>query len=366
MKTGYLYQQIAEAVRQQILSGELKPGDRLPSVRQMTARWGCTVGTAQRAYQELASQGLVSSRPGQGTRVAETLPTSADAPLRRANLVHRAEAFLLEVLTAGYAPGEVEEAVRQALDRWRVVAQRPEPSRAGHLRFAGSHDLVVAWLAGHFAEIVPGFALQLAFSGSLGGLIALAGDQADLAGCHLWDAETDTYNLPFVRRLLPGRRVALLGLAHRRLGLLLPPGNPAGVTGLADLARADLRFANRQPGAGTRVWLDAQLHKHGLRAEAIAGYQDIYQTHSEVAQAVAEEQAQVGLGLEAAARSYGLDFILLARERYELVIPSASLEMPAIRGLLDWLRSPAAKETIRNFGGYDPDITGHLEWVEGG
>jgi len=366
MGSTHLYQQIAETLRRTILSGELEPGDRLPSLRQMTARWDCTVGTVQRAYQELTRQGLVVSRPGQGTRVVERLPVRDDTPLRRASLVHRAEAFLLEVLTAGYSPAEVEEAMRQALDRWRTVAIKPVAPQAGSLRFAGSHDLVITWLAGHFEEIVPGYSLQLAFSGSLGGLIALAGGQADLAGCHLWDLETDTYNLPFVRRLLPGVRVALLALAHRRLGLILPPGNPEGVGSLADLAEGGLRFANRQPGSGTRVWLDAQMHRFGLPAASIAGYNDEYLTHTEVARAIAEGQAQVGLGLEAAARSYGLDFILLTRERYDLVIPAHMLETPTIAGLLDWLRSPASKDLMRKFGGYDTDITGNLEWVQVG
>ncbi len=366
MESIHLYQQIAEAVRQAILSGELKPGDRLPSLRQMTGRWDCTVGTVQRAYQELTRQGLVVSRPGQGTRVVERLPAHAETPLRRASLVHRAEAFLLEVLTLGYSSAEVEEAVRQALDRWRTATRQPAPHPVGSLRFAGSHDLVITWLAGHFGEIVPGYTLHLTFSGSLGGLIALAGGQADLAGCHLWDAESDTYNLPFVRRLLPGVRVALLALAHRRMGLILPPGNPAGVASLADLAQAGLRLANRQSGSGTRVWLDAQLHKLGLQAETIAGYNDEHQTHSEVARAIAEGEADVGLGLEAAARSYSLAFIPLTNERYDLVIPDASLETPAVAGLLNWLRSQAGKDLIRNFEGYDTGVTGSQEWVEAG
>ncbi|UCH61034.1 MAG: GntR family transcriptional regulator [Anaerolineales bacterium] len=366
MEGTYLYEQIAEAVRQEILSGQLKPGDRLPTIRQMTRRWDCTAGTVQRAYQELTRQGLVVSRAGQGTRIVEHPPALDETPLRRVTLVHRAEAFLLEVLTSGYSPAEVEEAVRQALDRWRTETQQPIPQRAGSLRFAGSHDLVLTWLAGHFEKIAPGTTLQLTFSGSLGGLIALGRGQADLAGCHLWDSETGTYNLPFVRRLLPGVRVALAALAYRRLGLILPPGNPTGVSSLADLAQAGQRFANRQSGSGTRVWLDAQLHKLGLQTDTIMGYSDERLTHSEVAQAVAEGEAQVGLGLEAAARNYGLDFIPLTNERYDLVIPAAGLETPAMAALLDWLRSPASKDLMRNFGGYETDITGSLEWIEAG
>ena len=94
--------------------------------------------------------------------------------------------------------------------------------------------------------------LHLSFNGSLGGLIALAQGEADLAGCHLWDAATDTYNTPFVQRLLPGRRVLLLTLAHRRLGLVLARATRLA-SPVAGPGSRGVRFVNRQPGAGTRV-----------------------------------------------------------------------------------------------------------------
>ena len=363
MQDDYLYQQIAESIRQEILSGKLKPGDRLPSVRGMTSQWGCTPGTVQRAYRELAGQGLVVSRAGQGTRVVEKLPPDDQTPLRRASLIHRAEAFLLEVLTAGYTPAEVESALRQALDRWRVLAQQPESPPEHTLRYAGSHDLALTWLASRFSELVPGYSLQLSFSGSLGGLIALVEGEADLAGCHLWDEESETYNVPFVRRLLPGKRVALLTLAHRRLGLIVPAGNPTNVQGLDDLPRAGQRFVNRQSGSGSRVWLDARLRQAGIDPGDILGYLDEKMTHLEVAEAVAEGGADVGLGLEAAALSYGLDFVLLTRERYDLIIPEAVFESRPLQALIEWLGSRAAKEAIQSLGGYDTHATGRIRWV---
>ncbi len=301
MEETFLYRQIADVVRREILQGALKPGDRLPSVRTMMTQWNCTIGTVQRAYQELVRQGLVTSRAGQGTRVVEKLPMLNEIPLRKAALIHRAEAFLLEVLTAGYTPSDVEEAVRQALDRWRVVEQEISRPASQTLRFIGSHDLAVAWLASHFSEIVPGYALQLSFTGSLGGLIALAEGKADLAGSHLWDEETDTYNIAYVRRLLPGKAVALVNLAYRRLGLILTVGNPENIHSISDLARPGLRFVNRQSGSGTRVWLDAALHKFQIDPNGIAGYGLETSTHLEVARTVAEGIADVGLGLEASA-----------------------------------------------------------------
>ena len=363
MERTTLYHQIIEAIRKQIMLGELKPGDRLPPVREMMVQWNCTIGTVQRAYQELAAQGLVTSHAGKGTHVVDRPPPQEDTPMRRLNLVHRAEAFLLEVLTAGYEAGEVEDAVRQALDRWRAVAQQVHVPTADLLRFFGSHDLAIAWLATHFVEISRGYTLQLNFTGSLGGLIALAEGKADLAGCHLWDQETDTYNVPFVRRVLPGRRIALVTLAHRRLGLILPAGNPLKVHGLSDLKRPELRFINRQAGSGTRVWLDAVLHQQKITASEITGYKDEKLTHTEVARAVAEGQADVGIGLEAAALAYNLGFVLLTRERYDLAIPEESFFSPAIQTLVGWLQGKEAQAVFSRLGGYEGSAAGAVEWV---
>jgi len=357
MDETFLYRKIADAIRMQILRGELHPGDHLLSVRAMSERWGCTLGTIQRAYQELVRHGLVTSRPGQGTRVVDRLPERGEAALQKASLIHRAESFLLEVLTAGYMPEEVEDAVRQALDRWRVVEQQAAAPAALTIRFAGSHDLAVTWLAGHFAEIVPGYMLKVGFMGSLGGLTALAENRVDLAGSHLWDEESDAYNLPFIQRLMPDMRMALVALAYRRLGLIVPAGNPNGVISLEDINRQGLRFVNRQAGSGTRVWLDARLRRLGISFQSIVGYEDERSTHSEVARAVAEGDARVGLGLEAAARPFGLDFIALTRERYDLVMHESFYQLPAMQKLVGWL-SKQGQQAFSGLVGYDTSVTG--------
>jgi molybdate-binding protein/DNA-binding transcriptional regulator YhcF (GntR family) len=364
MEESHLYQQIVNAIRQQILSGRLQPGDRLPSIRETTAEWSCTPGTVQRAYHELAMQELVVSRPGQGTHVVHQLPRQRDdTPLRRAALVHRAQAFLLEVLTAGYTTGEVESALRLALDQWRVIAEQPSPAIQGKLRFVGSHDLALAWIAAHFSEIAPHYSLELQFTGSLGGLIALAEGKADLAGSHLWDEETDSYNIPYVRRLLPGQRVALLTLAQRRLGLITPAGNPKGVLTLADLQRPGLVFVNRQSGSGTRVWLDAALHRAGIPTANIAGYDDARTTHSEVAQTIAEGEADAGFGLQTAAYAFGLNFIPMVSERYDLIVPETTFDQPAMQQLAVWLAERPAHQAIAELGGYETGETGKVEWI---
>jgi putative molybdopterin biosynthesis protein len=364
MDDTHLYQRISEQVRTEILTGVLKPGSRLPAVRQMSARWGCTIGTVQRAYQELARQGLVTVRPGQGTHVVDQPQVQGETPMRRAALVHRAEAFLLETLTAGHSLDEVERALHLAMDRWRAIEQAPEPHEQHELRFAGSHDPAIAWLAGLFAEIAPGYSLQIRFCGSLAGLIALAEGKADLAGSHLWDQENQTYNEAFVRRLFPGESMALVTVAHRRMGLILPPGNPGDIHRLQDLTRTGLRFVNRQPGSGTRVWLDNALLQDGLNSGHIQGYSHEKTTHTAVAQAVAEGQADAGFGLEAAALSFGLDFVPLASDRYDLVLSRRGLQHAAVQRLLNWLQQPGSRMLLTRIGGYETHASGEVRWVE--
>jgi putative molybdopterin biosynthesis protein len=177
------------------------------------------------------------------------------------------------------------------------------------LRFVGSHDPIISLIDGRFPTLAPDYDLSVTFVGSMGGLLALARQGADIAGCHLWDAESNSYNEPFIRRMLPGRRMAMLTVAHRRLGLLVLPGNPRQIHDLPDLTRRGVRFVNRQANAGTRIWLEARCQQLGLSLTDIQGYENEVRTHLQAAGAVAEGQADVGLGVEAAALAYGLDLL---------------------------------------------------------
>jgi putative molybdopterin biosynthesis protein len=189
-------------------------------------------------------------------------------------------------------------------------------------------------------------------------LIALAQDEADLAGTHLWDESTDTYNLPFVKRVLPGRRLVLLTLAHRQLGLILPPGNPGEIKNLQDLAQPEIRFINRQPGSGSRVWLDAQLKMLGVEPNTIEGFDREETTHLGLANAIAQGEATAGLGIHAAASSLGLEFVPLTKEQYDLVIPEHLWNLPQTQALVKIVRSSHFKEAVNSLGGYDLSESG--------
>jgi molybdate-binding protein/DNA-binding transcriptional regulator YhcF (GntR family) len=375
-KRQHLYLQIAESIRRRIASGEIGPGDKLPPVRGMAQRWNCTPGTVSRAYSTLAQDGLVEGYRGGGTRVMPNALQPEQPAWRWASLVNQAEQYLLKAISNGYTAAQAETALSVAVSRWRDLRQqkgrippakheRPTASEESELalHFAGSHDLLIESMARILSKETIRIELSAEYTGSLGGLMALAQRKADIAGTHLWDEETDSYNLPFVKRLLPGRRLALLTLAHRSLGLILPPGNPQGVEGLGELTRPEVRLVNRQPGSGTRVWLDAQLGALKIEPGSVFGYEREELTHLAVARAIAEGEATAGLGIYAAAAAYGLAFIPLRQERYELVIPGESWDTPAIQTLIEIVRSAELKETITTLGGYDTSESGRERWI---
>src|SRR6185436_12361710 len=170
-------------------------------------------------------------------------------------------------------------------------------------------------------------------------LFALARGSADLAGCHLLDPETGEYNVSFVHHLLPGEMVLLVTLAHRQQGLMVAAGNPKRIASVGDLARPDVQSVNRPRGSGTRVLLDDALRRACIAPTAVRGYEREQATHLAVAGAVAAGVADAGLGILAAARTYGLDFVPLARERYDLAMRPATAARPAMQKLIRTLKS---------------------------
>jgi putative molybdopterin biosynthesis protein len=362
----YLYLEIAESMRRLILTGELVAGERLPPVREMARRWHCTPSTVSHAYAILNQEELVTGRGGGGTVVTGGSLVGEEPIVQWASLVNRAERFLLEAIRSGKTPRQAEVALSIAISRWQDLQRGAGPAKdapklageGGMLRFVGSHDLLVEALARALPDRMAGATLSVRFVGSLGGLMALAQDDADVAGTHLWDEVTDRYNLPFIRRLLPGRRLVVLGLAERSLGLMVAPTNPLEIRELADLAGSGVRLVNRQAGSGTRVWLDAQSRALGIDPTAIAGYELEKLTHLAVARAIADGEGNAGLGILAAAAAYDLLFIPLARERYDLVFPEPIWESPVGQALAELVHSPQFKETVATLGGYVMSISG--------
>ena len=342
-----------------IAAGILLPGEALPPIRTLADQLGCTSSTVSRAYVLLRDAGLVVARRGGGTRVAEMSDTAVPW-MRDAHLVNSLERQVLDALGQGYTTAEIEAAFGLALARWRDAADSSAPARpapTADLSFAGSHDLSIEALF-RLTERRPGHPhTHVSFVGSLGGLMALAEGTADMAGVHLLD-ETGEYNLPYVRRLLPGQRATVVHLVTRLVGWIVPPGNPRRLTSWDDLAQPGLRLVNRQRGSGTRVLLDRQIDRLGLAAARLAGYAREESTHVGVAQAVAEGEADAGLGIYAAARALGLDFVPLVEEPYDLVVPAEKLTRPAVQAALDTAQGQEFRAVVHALGGYRAEQSG--------
>lgn len=220
----------------------------------------------------------------------------------------------------------------------------------------GSHDMTLDLMAQFLAG--RGRRLASANVGSQGGLVALKRGEAHMAGSHLLDPATGEYNLAAVRRYLPGVPVVIVTLVGREQGLMVLNGNPAGVREIGDLAGKNVRFANRQRGAGTRVLLDYHLAQLGIEAAQIQGYDQEEYTHLAVAAAVASGRADCGLGIAAAAQALGLDFIPLFQERYDLIIPEVHYQSALLQPVLALLVDGKFREEVAKLPGYDVSLMG--------
>ncbi|MAT98922.1 MAG: molybdopterin biosynthesis protein [Anaerolineaceae bacterium] len=223
----------------------------------------------------------------------------------------------------------------------------------------GSHDLTLDLIAQFLAERGGG-RLASANVGSLGGLVALRRGESHLAGAHLLDPETGIYNQSYVRRYLPNEDVVLVTLVGREQGWLVPAGNPNDIQGWAAAARDDVQFVNRQRGAGTRVLLDYELGKLGIKPEQVRGYGREEYTHLAVAAAIVSGAADFGLGIQAAARALKLDFVPLAHEQYDLVMTRQTYESERLRPLLDLLHDDGFKTAVAAMPGYDVSVMGKI------
>jgi len=215
-------------------------------------------------------------------------------------------------------------------------------------------------LANHLHRQYPHKTLSSSNVGSLGGLMALKRGEAHIAGSHLLDEETGEYNVPHVKHLLGDQGIVIVNLVYRKQGLMVARGNPKGITTLADLLCPDVSFVNRQRGSGTRVLLDFKMKELGMAPAEIKGYERVEFTHLAVASAVAAGTADAGLGIMAAARALGLDFIPLLDERYDLVMPIQYYESDFLQPLLAILQDGSFRTDVESLGGYDASDMGQI------
>lgn len=201
-----------------------------------------------------------------------------------------------------------------------------------------------------------------AYTGSYDSLISLYQGKVQVTAAHLWDSDTDKYNIPYVRRLLPGIPTVVIHLTCRMQGFYVAKGNPKNIKTWSDFVRDDITIINREKGAGSRVLLDENLRLLGIRGTQINGYFNETSSHLTVASAVSSGEVDVAIGNEKIAKQVdNIEFIPIKKERYQLIIKKDDLNTPEVMTMLKIIRSATFKKEFSSIGGYDTSGIGEIE-----
>lgn len=293
---------------------------------------------------------LLMAAPATLTILAHTLKQSP--AWVRHHILALESAGLVEISETRRTGKVTEKFYRAKGDAFLLQEMVLPKSKLPSVIFSGSHDLALEGVANHLAKHVNLLSLPV---GSLDGLVNLRQGLCQISGSHLLD-ESGEYNMPFIRHLFPDRDVEVVTLAYRTQGLIVSQGNKKGIKKLSDLIRSEVRFVNRNPGSGTRLWLDAELRRQNIPVQRINGYEKSVKTHSEAATLVEMDKVDVSLGLQAAAHQHGLGFIPLFEERYDLILPRE--QEKTLNPLLDFIQTAGFRTMLGALTGYNARHSG--------
>jgi putative molybdopterin biosynthesis protein len=218
-------------------------------------------------------------------------------------------------------------------------------------------DPGISVLARHMQR--AGVELVVAHRNSSQALALLKQGSVHVAGTHLRDESSGESNLSAIDHVFTRKSVAVITLAVWEEGIVVAPGNPKSIRSVADFARQDVAIVNRESGAGSRMLLDAQLHRLGIAGKNVRGYHRMAGGHLQAAWQVHAGEADGCVATRAAARIFGLDFIPLVSQRYDLAIRRQHLEHPPVQALLDTLNRAGFRRELEALGGYDTSAAGH-------
>lgn len=246
-----------------------------------------------------------------------------------------------------------------SIDKISAVTSKPEAIIAEEKQFNNAivicgQDVMLDILSRQLERYCGGVQILRSYIGSYNGLYSLYQGNVQVATAHLWDGDTGEYNIPYVKRLLPGTPAIIVHLACRMQGFYVAKGNPKGVKGWEDLKREDITIINREKGSGTRILLDEHLRIMGINHSSIKGYDRECFSHLAVASAVARGGADIAVGNEKNGQQVkGIDFIPLQNERFELVVKKEDLNKSYFQSIINILNSDEFKMELEGIGGYD-------------
>ena len=266
--------------------------------------------------------------------------------------VGRKVRFTQDDVDAYIARSRHEQSV-QPVRRVELGSELLHPIVKGERPFVISGQDVVLDILSNFLH-QNGLTTDRCYLSSFEGLLALYEKKVDAAACHLYAVDEKSFNVPYVKRLMPGVKAVLINVSYRKQGFYVAAGNPKEIRGWRDLARRDISILNRRPGSSARILLDGQLHRMDLDPRQIKGYEREMKSHLTMAAAIADGEADLAIGTERISRQIeGLDFIPLLEERYDLIMRRETMETPAAEVILKILRSAAFKKEIRHLTGND-------------
>lgn len=220
-----------------------------------------------------------------------------------------------------------------------------------------SLDILVSHLNTKY-ENIPIYRSHL---GSYNGIYALYQGKVNVATAHLWDGDNDSYNVSYIKKMMPGTPAVVVRIGQRIEGLYVQEGNPKGITGWEDFKRADITLANRDKGSGVRVLLDEKLRLMGISGDSITGYTNEFKTHLAVGTQISGGLADLGVGSEKGCQTLsGVSFIPLQTECYDLIIKKADAGKPQFAAILDIMAHEDFKSDIQKAAGFDTTQTG---WI---
>jgi len=250
----------------------------------------------------------------------------------------------------------IESNARTGLKEAREKGRKME----GALLASGSNDPILDMLHTYIRKSHPEFYIFSSNTGSTDGLKALNMGYTDIALSHLFDPKSGDYNIPFLSTYLPNIKPVVVNLFERDLGFVMASGNPSGIRGFGDLLRREIRFVNRQKGAGTRVLLDYHLKKQKITPLKISGYEKEVYTHFEVGLSILSKEADVGIATLAISKLFGLSFIPITRERFDMILDQATFFDRRTQAFIDILGSSEFRNKVERLGGYDFKHSGKI------
>lgn len=247
-----------------------------------------------------------------------------------------------------------------------IISPMPRSTLTADMKFSKGfvicgQDIILDILSSHLERQFQGIPALRSYVGSYNGLYSLYQGESQLATAHLWDGDTGQYNIPYVRRMLPGVPAVIIRLISRMQGFYVQKGNPKNITDWKDLLRSDISIINREKGSGTRVLLDERLRLMGIFGSSIQGYSRESFSHFAVASTVARGGADISFGIEKIAlQVQGIDFIPMQEEKYDLIIKKEDIEKPEFQAVLKIINSKEFIMELEGIGSYNMDEIGKV------